>query len=233
MAIPPRDRLIVALDLPDVASAERLVEKLGDSLSFYKIGYELAFAGGLPFVRTLADAGKKVFLDLKLHDIGNTVSRAVERAAGLGAAFLTVHAFPQTMKAAVEGRGNSLLKILAVTVLTSWDDDDLKEAGYLLSVRDLVLKRAEQAKRFGVDGIVASAVEATDIRKKLGNSLLLVTPGIRPVGTDTGDQKRTLTPKAAIKSGADYLVVGRPVTGAKDPRAVAEAIVEEISAALI
>jgi orotidine-5'-phosphate decarboxylase len=233
LAIPPRDRLIVALDLPDVASAERLVEKLGDSLSFYKIGYELAFAGGLPLVRTLADAGKKVFLDLKLHDIGNTVSRAVERAAGLGAAFLTVHAFPQTMKAAVEGRGNSLLKILAVTVLTSWDDDDLKEAGYLLSVRDLVLKRAEQAKRFGVDGIVASAVEATDIRKKLGNSLLLVTPGIRPVGTDTGDQKRTLTPRAAIKSGADYLVVGRPVTGAKDPRAVAEAIVEEISAALI
>jgi orotidine-5'-phosphate decarboxylase len=233
LAIPPRDRLIVALDLPDVASAERLVEKLGDSLSFYKIGYELAFAGGLPFVRTLADAGKKVFLDLKLHDIGNTVSRAVERAAGLGAAFLTVHAFPQTMKAAVEGRGNSLLKILAVTVLTSWDDDDLKEAGYLLSVRDLVLKRAEQAKRFGVDGIVASAVEATDIRKKIGNSLLLVTPGIRPAGIDTGDQKRTLTPKAAIKSGADYLVVGRPVTGAKDPRAVAEAIVEEISAALI
>jgi len=232
LAIPLRDRLIVALDLPDVGSAERLVEKLGESLSFYKIGYELAFAGGLPLVRKLADAGKKVFLDLKLHDIGNTVSHAVERAGELGAAFLTVHAFPQTMKAAVEGRGKSMLKIIAVTVLTSWDDHDLKEAGYLLSVRDLVLKRAEQAKSLGLDGIVASAAEATDIREKIGGSMLLVTPGIRPVGSDIGDQKRTVTPKAAIKSGADYLVVGRPVTGAKDPRAAAEAIVAEISAAL-
>ncbi len=231
MPISPRDRLIVALDLPDVAAAEAMVEKLGGAVSFYKIGFELALAGGIPFAETLARSGKKVFLDLKLHDIANTVTRATERAAELGAAFLTVHAFPPTMHAAVEGRGKSALKILAVTVLTSWDDDDLKAAGYSLSVRYMVRRRAEQAREIGVDGIVASAAEAAELRKQIG-SMLLVTPGIRPPGEAAGDQKRIVTPKAAIRAGSDYLVVGRPVVAASDPKAAAEAIVAEIASAL-
>jgi orotidine-5'-phosphate decarboxylase len=229
--IPPRDRLIVALDLPDVAAAEAMVEKLGDAVSFYKVGFELALAGGIPFTQALARSGKKVFLDLKLHDIANTVARATERAAALGATFLTVHAFPPTMRAAVEGRGKSQLKLLAVTVLTSWDDADLKEAGYSLSVKDLVRKRAEEAREIGIDGLVASASEAADLRKKIG-SMLLVTPGIRPAGGAAGDQKRIVTPTDAIAAGADHLVVGRPVLAARDPKVAAEAIVAEIAKAL-
>lgn len=231
MPIPLRDRLIVALDLPDVRAAEGMVEKLGDAVSFYKVGFELALAGGLPFAQALARSGKKVFLDLKLHDIANTVARATERAAELGATFLTVHAFPPTMRAAVEGRGKSALKILAVTVLTSWDDNDLEEAGYSHSVRDLVRMRAEQAREIGIDGLVASAAEAADLRKKIG-AMLLVTPGIRPAGGAAGDQKRIVTPTEAIKAGADHLVVGRPVLSADDPKAAAEAIVAEIAGAL-
>jgi orotidine-5'-phosphate decarboxylase len=229
--IPPRDRLIVALDLPDVAAAEAMVGKLGNAVSFYKIGFELALAGGIPFAQALARSGKKVFLDLKLHDIANTVARATERAAELGAAFLTVHAFPPTMRAALEGRGKSALKILAVTVLTSWDDADLKQAGYARSVKDLVRMRAEQAREIGIDGIVASAAEAANLRKKIG-LMLLVTPGIRPFGGAAGDQKRIVTPTDAIKAGSDYLVVGRPVLGANDPKAAAEAIVAEVAEAL-
>lgn len=233
MSIPARERLIVALDFPEVAAAEKLVVGLDGAASFYKIGYELALAkDGLVFAEMLARSGKKVFLDLKLHDIGNTVSRAVERAAERSMTFLTVHAFPQTMRAAVQGRGNSKLKLLAVTVLTSWDDNDLKEAGYEMSVSDLVLKKAAQAKEIGIDGIVASAAEAAPIRKKAGGETLIVTPGIRLTGGDAGDQKRIVTPKDAIKAGADYLVVGRPVTAAADPKAAVEAIVGEISAAL-
>jgi len=226
-----RDRLIVALDLPDVRAAEGMVEKLGDAVSFYKVGFELALAGGLPFAQALARSGKKVFLDLKLHDIANTVARATERAAELGATFLTVHAFPPTMRAAVEGRGKSALKILAVTVLTSWDDADLKAAGYSHSVRDLVRMRAEQAREIGIDGLVASAAEAAALRSKIG-AMLLVTPGIRPAGGAAGDQKRIVTPTEAIKAGADHLVVGRPVLSADDPKAAAEAIVAEIASAL-
>lgn len=231
MPIPLRDRLIVALDLPDARAAATMVEKLGDAVSFYKIGFELALAGGIPFAQALARSGKKVFLDLKLHDIANTVARATGRAGELGAAFLTVHAFPPTMRAAVEGRGKSALKLLAVTVLTSWDDADLKEAGYALAVKDLVRKRAEQAREIGIDGIVASAAEAADLRTKIG-SMLLVTPGIRPAGGAADDQKRIVTPKDAIKAGADHLVVGRPVLAARDPKAAAEAIVAEIASAL-
>jgi orotidine-5'-phosphate decarboxylase len=229
--IPLRDRLIVALDLPDVAAAEAMVEKLGDAVSFYKIGFELVLAGGIPFAQTLARSGKKVFLDLKLHDIANTVARATERAAELGATFLTVHAFPPTMEAAVEGRGKSALRILAVTVLTSWDDDDLKAAGYSLTVRYMVQRRAEQAREIGIDGLVASAAEAAELRKKIG-SMLLVTPGIRSAGDAAGDQKRIATPADAIKAGADYLVVGRPVLAAPDPKVTAEAIVAEIAKTL-
>ena len=231
-SIAPKDRLIVALDLPGVAEAEALIARLGDSVSFYKIGYQLAYAGGLPLVQKLSGAGKKVFLDLKMHDIGNTIARGVENVARLGATFLTVHAYPQTMKAAVEARGPKL-KILAVTVLTSYDDGDLHAAGYRLSVSDLVEARAQQAQVLGVDGIVCSAEEAAHIRKIVGHQVRLVTPGIRPAGAATGDQKRVMTPGRAIAAGADYLVVGRPILEAADPKAAAEAIQTEIKQALV
>ena len=230
-SIPPRDRLIVALDVPSVAAAEAMIARLGDSVTFYKIGYQLGYAGGFPLVRKLADAGKKVFLDLKLHDIGNTVAKGVESVAGLGATFLTVHAYPQTMKAAVEARAGSNLKILAVTVLTSYDDADLQAAGYRLGVSDLVKIRAEQAKAIGIDGLVCSAEEAANLRTIAGSQMSLVTPGIRPAGSAAGDQKRIMTPSRAIAAGADYLVVGRPVMEAADPKAAADAIVSEIQQA--
>ncbi|VIO64968.1 Orotidine 5'-phosphate decarboxylase [Bradyrhizobium ivorense] len=230
--IAPRDRLIVALDLPSVAAAEAMIDRLGDSVSFYKIGYQLGYAGGLPLARELAGRGKKVFLDLKLHDIGNTVARGVESVAALGATFLTVHAYPQTMKAAVEARAGASLKILAVTVLTSYDDNDLQAAGYGLKVSDLVEARARQAQAIGVDGIVSSPEEAAAIRKIVGHEMNLVTPGIRPAGSATGDQKRIMTPARAIAAGADYLVVGRPVVEADDPKAAAEAIHAEVAQAL-
>ena len=227
-----RDHLGVALDLPSVADAERMVAKLGDTVSFYKIGYELAFSGGIAFAGELAQSGKKIFLDLKLHDIANTVERATDRAAALGAAFLTVHAFPQTMRAAVAGRGKSALKILAVTVLTSWDDGDVAEAGYALSLHGLVHKRADEARAAGGDGLVASAAEAAELRARVGKSLLLVTPGIRPAGGAAQDQKRVVTPAAAVLAGVDHMVVGRPITAAADPKAAAQAIVDEIASAL-
>jgi orotidine-5'-phosphate decarboxylase len=230
--IAPKDRLIVALDLPGVAAADALVAKLGDSVSFYKIGYQLAYAGGLPFTRELVNAGKKVFVDLKLHDIGNTVARGVESIATLGATFLTVHAYPQTMKAAVEARAGSDLKILAVTVLTSYDDGDLHAAGYRFTVSDLVEARAQQAQVLGVDGLVSSPEEAASLRKIVGHQMQLVTPGIRPAGSASGDQKRIMTPSRAITAGADYLVVGRPITEATDPLRAAEAIQAEIAEAL-
>jgi orotidine-5'-phosphate decarboxylase len=230
--IAPRDRLIVPLDLPSVALAEAMIARLGDSVTFYKIGYQLAYAGGLPLVGQLADSGKKVFVDLKLHDIGNTVARGVESVAALGATFLTVHAYPQTMKAAVEGRAGSGLKILAVTVLTSYDDGDLHAAGYRLGVSDLVEARAQQAQVLGVDGLVCSAEEAASLHKIVGHQMVLVTPGIRPSGAASGDQKRIMTPARAIAAGADYLVVGRPVLQAADPKAAADAIQAEILQAL-
>jgi len=231
VAIDARERLIVALDLPSVQAAESMVSRLGDSVSFYKVGYQLAFAGGLPFASRLIAAGKQVFLDLKLHDIGNTVEKGVESVARLGAAFLTVHAYPQTMKAAAEGRGNSNLRILAVTVLTSYDDADLAAAGYEMSVPELAAARAAQAHDIGIDGLVCSAEEAANLRSVAGPGMVLVTPGIRPAGSATGDQKRIMTPARAIEAGADYLVVGRPVTEAADPRQAADAIVAEIKQA--
>jgi orotidine-5'-phosphate decarboxylase len=230
--IDPRDRLIVALDLPSVEAAEAMIGRLGDAVTFYKIGYQLAYAGGLPLIRQLADRGKKVFADLKLHDIGNTVGRGVESIAKSGATFLTVHAYPQTMKAAVEARGPDL-KILAVTVLTSYDDGDLHAAGYRLNVSDLVEARAQQAQVLGVDGIVCSPEEAAHLHKIVGHQMHLVTPGIRPAGAATGDQKRIMTPGRAIAAGADYLVVGRPVVEAADPKATAEAIHAEIKQSLV
>ena len=230
--IAPKDRLIVALDLPSVDAAEAMIARLGDSVTFYKIGYRLAYAGGLPLVTKLAERGKKVFLDLKLHDIGNTVSQGVESVTRLGATFLTVHAYPQTMKGAVEGRGSSKLKLLAVTVLTSYNDEDLQASGFRLGVSELVAARAQQAQVLGIDGLVSSPEEAGTLRKIVGHQMHLVTPGIRPAGAAIGDQKRIMTPSRAIVAGADYLVVGRPVVEAADPRAVADAIQAEIAQAL-
>jgi orotidine-5'-phosphate decarboxylase len=228
MPIAPRERLIVALDLSSVEAAEALVVRLGDAVSFYKIGYQLAYAGGLSYAQKLTGAGKQVFLDLKLHDIGNTVAQGVKSVAALGVTFLTVHAYPQTMQAAVEARGG-MLRILGVTVLTSYDDNDLQAAGYETSVKALVARRAEQARALGVDGLVCSPEEAANVRAIAGAGMALVTPGIRPTGAEAGDQKRIMTPAAAIAAGADYLVVGRPIVAASDPRAAAEAIVAEIA----
>ncbi|HYC17964.1 MAG TPA: orotidine-5'-phosphate decarboxylase [Pseudolabrys sp.] len=231
MSLDARERLIVALDVPSVKAAEAMVARLGESVQFYKIGYQLAFAGGLPLVPGLVAAGKQVFLDLKLHDIANTVAKGVESVAQLGATFLTVHAYPQTMKAAVEGKRGSKLRILAVTVLTSYDDADLVAAGYELKVKELAAARAAQARDAGVDGLVCSAEEAAALRGIAGPGMVLVTPGIRPAGSASGDQKRIMTPARAISAGADYLVVGRPVIEAGDPKAAADAIVAEIKQA--
>jgi orotidine-5'-phosphate decarboxylase len=228
----PRQRLIVALDLPSVQAAEAMVSRLGDAVVFYKIGYQLAFAGGLPFAAGLIAAGKQVFLDLKLHDIANTVSKGVESVAQLGATFLTVHAYPQTMQAAIEGKAGSKLKILAVTVLTSYDDADLFAAGSKLGVSALVAQRAGQARDLNIDGLVCSAEEAANLRKIVGPGMTLVTPGIRPAGSGKDDQKRVMTPGNAIGAGADYLVVGRPIVEAANPKAAAEGIVSEIEQAI-
>jgi orotidine-5'-phosphate decarboxylase len=230
MPIEPRERLIVALDVSSVEAARTMVARLGDAASFYKIGYQLAVAGGLDYARALIDAGKRVFLDLKLHDIGNTVAHGVEGAARLGASFLTVHGYPQTMQAAVDARKGEL-RILAVTVLTSFNDADLAAAGYDVTVPELAAKRAAQARDIGVDGLVCAAEEAANLRSIVGQKLNLVTPGIRPAGAAVGDQKRVATPAAAIAAGADYLVVGRPIVAAADPKAAADAIVAEIAAA--
>src|SRR5438046_2974133 len=226
-----RERLIVARDVPTITAAEALVARLGESVSFYKIGYQLAFAGGIDFARVLASAGKQIFLDLKLHDIGNTVARGVESVARLGASFLTVHAYPQTMHAAVDARKGSPLRLLAVTVLTSYDDADLAAAGYDFTVSELVGERAAHARDVGIDGLVCSGEDAAILRSKIGAGMILVTPGIRPAGAAAGDQKRVMTPAAAIAGGADYLVVGRPIIAAPDPKAAADAIIAEIGTA--
>ncbi|KFG67369.1 orotidine-5'-phosphate decarboxylase [Microvirga sp. BSC39] len=227
-----RDRLIIGLDVPSVEEARALVERIGDAGTFYKIGYQLAYAGGFEFARDLIGQGKKVFLDLKLHDIGNTVEEGVRSVARLGATFLTVHAYPQTVRAAVAGKAGTDLKILAVTVLTSYDDDDLVEAGYApVPAADLVARRAEQARDAGIDGIVCAATEAQRVRAIVGRNRLIVTPGIRPAGADAGDQKRIVTPAEGIRLGANHLVVARPIVKAADPRAAAQAIVRDIAGA--
>ena len=232
--ISPRDRLIVALDMASTDEAERLIARIGDAASFYKIGYRLGYAGGLALAERLVRDGHKVFLDLKLHDIGNTVEEGVQSLAGIGATFLTVHAYPQTMRAAAAGRdkAGTGLKILGVTVLTSYDDADAREAGYASSVADLVAARAAAAGAIGIDGIVCSAAEAPQVRAILGPDRLIVTPGIRPAGAEIGDQKRVVTPAEAMRAGVDHVVVGRPITGAADPRDVAPRIVDEMAAAL-
>ncbi len=226
-----RERMIVALDVDDPAAAIDMVARIGDAVSFYKIGYQLAFGGGLPLARDLAASGRGVFLDMKLHDIGQTVAKGVERIAALGVTYLTVHAYPQTMRAAAAAARGSGLRILAVTVLTSWDQADAEAAGYAMPIADLVARRADQALEAGVDGLILSPVEVAAMRVRVGDTLELITPGVRPAGADKGDQKRVMTPGEAIAAGADRLVVGRPVTHAPDPRAAAAAIVAEIAAA--
>ncbi len=226
-----RERMIVALDVASVGQARAIVDAIGGEAGFYKVGHQLAFAGGLDFVRELKQRGKKVFLDLKLLDIDNTVEKGVESVLALGADMLTIHAYPQAMAAAVRAAAGSQLCLLAVTVLTSMDDGDLAEAGYAFGARELVLRRALQAMECGMGGIVCSAQEVGAVRQAVGGHMALVTPGIRPAGSDKGDQKRVMTPAQAIAAGSTHLVVGRPVTGAADPAEAARKIVAEISAA--
>ena len=232
LKIPLSSRLIVALDVSSPEEARALIKRLGDVVSFYKIGYQLAYSGGLPLVRELADSGKQVFLDLKLHDIPNTVEKGVEAATKLGATFLTVHAYKPTLKAAVQGRGASPLKILGVTVLTSWDEGDIEGAGYRLGLVELIRQRTVDTRGAGADGVIVSAREAPLVRTAVGRDLLIVTPGIRPSGSAVGDQKRAVTPAEAIKLGVDHMVVGRPIIAAPDPAGAARAVSAEIAGAL-
>ena len=225
-------RLIVALDLPTRREAEAMVERLGPAISFYKVGLQLLAAGdGMAFARALKDAGGQVFADWKLHDIGATVEKAAAVLAEGGACdFLTVHAEPQVMAAAVRGRGDAPLRILGVTVLTSLDDADLKALGYGLDVRALVERRIRQAVEAGADGVIASPHEAALARQIGGPDFLVVTPGVRPAGASLDDQARAAAPADALRNGASHLVVGRPITAATDPRAAAEAIAAEMAA---
>ena len=226
-----RDHLIVGLDVPNIGEAEAIVKKLGSSVDYYKIGYQLVFAGGLEFARDLAREGKKIFLDMKLLDIDNTVASGVENIAKMGITMLTLHAYPKAMRAAVEAAKGSNLRLLGVTVLTSMDEGDLIEAGYEYDPHTLVLRRAEQARRAGMGGIVCSAEEASAVRRVVGPDLAIVTPGIRPTGSDPGDQKRVMTPSEAIRAGASHLVVARPIVKAPDPREAVGSILAEIEAA--
>lgn len=229
----PRDRLIVALDVPNVEQAKVLIDTLGDRVGVYKIGLELLFSGGFKLAQELARDGRTIFLDAKLLDIEATVECATAAIARSGAAFLTVHALDaKTLDAAVRGRASTKLKLLGVTVLTNLERDDLKEQGVDRDPQELAIYRAMLAQEAGFDGVVASGQEAAALRQALGPGMLIVTPGIRPQGSDTQDQARAVTPRSAIEAGADYLVVGRPITRAPDPRAAAEAIVGEIAAAL-
>ena len=232
MSLSPRDRLIVPLDVPSLEDARAIIADLGEAVSFYKIGYQLGYAGGFDLARELIAEGKDVFMDLKLLDIDNTIEKGVVSISTLGAKFLTIHAYPKAMRAAVAGKAGSSLNLLGVTVLTSMDDADLVDAGYRYTAAELVAKRAADARAAGIDGIVCSAQEAEAMREIVGPDIAIVTPGIRPAGTDVGDQKRVMTPKRAIAAGADYLVVGRPILAADDRKAMALSIVDDISAAL-
>lgn len=226
-------KLIVALDMPDSRKALAVVEMLSGDARLYKVGHELIYSDGLIFARALADAGMGIFLDAKLLDIPNTVERATANIDKLGMTFVTVHGTDRkTLDAAVRGRGAGKMKLLAITVLTSIEQADLADQGLAISVPELVLKRARMAKDAGFDGVVASPREAAAIRAELGSDFLIVTPGIRPSGAQAGDQQRTATPGDAIAAGADYIVVGRPITEAVDPKAAVASIVAEIEAAL-
>nr|WP_319384863.1 orotidine-5'-phosphate decarboxylase [uncultured Roseibium sp.] len=229
------DRLMLPVDVPTIKDAEALVSRTEDRVGVYKIGMELQFAGGLEFARDLAADGKKIFLDVKLHDIDNTITHAIRNVARMGMTFVTLHGYPKTMRAAVRGladEGNPALCLLGVTVLTSMDEDDLVAAGYRGPVADVVAARAKDARDAGMGGIVCAATEAQKMRAILQDELVIVTPGIRPKGSSAGDQRRVMTPEDAIRAGSDYLVVGRPISRADDPGAAADAVVAEIEAAL-
>ena len=223
-------QIIIALDVASAEEARSLVDALGDSADFYKVGSELYAVAGMSFVRELKARGKRVFLDLKLYDIGEQVKRAVTAISAAGVDFLTIHAVKQVMEAAVEGRGPAL-KLLAVTVLTSFDEGDLRDDGHTLGLADLVERRVGNAMAAGVDGIVCSGLEVAKVRKLTGPGMTLVIPGVRSAGKSAGDQKRVATPAQAIADGADYLVVGRQVTRAADPRAELLKILDEVCTA--
>jgi len=224
-------RLIVPLDLPTRADAEAMVERLGEAISFYKIGLQLLASGGMDMAKDLKRSGRSVFLDWKLHDIGATVEKATAAIIASGACdFLTVHAQPQVMAAAVRGRaGAKEAKILGVTVLTSLSEDDVKAIGYGMPIAELVERRIRQALDAGVDGVVASPHEAALARRIGGPDFLVVTPGVRPNWAKADDQARAATPEGAIAAGASHLVCGRPITAAEDPKAAAESIAHDIA----
>ncbi len=223
--------IIVALDVESAGDARALVRRLTPRVNFYKVGMELYAAAGVDFVRELVDQGLEVFLDLKFYDIPETVRRAVAQVARTGVRFLTIHAVPSVMRAAVEGKGGSKLDLLAVTVLTSFGPEDLADLGYTCGASDLVATRALQAAQADVDGIVCSPLEVAAVRDIVGPDLSLVTPGVRSAGSDKGDQKRVATPAEAVRNGADYVVIGRQITRAADPAAEAVRVLEEIASA--
>lgn len=227
-SLPADSRVYVALDLPSVKRAEAMVDALGDHVKSYKIGLQLLPIGGVELGQRLKAAGKNVFYDFKFHDIDATVEKATRSVAGLGADLLTVHARPDVMRAAVAGRGDSALKLLGVTVLTSLDKAALEDIGYHDSAQDLVMRRVNQAVAAGMDGVVSSPLEAAAIRAVVPQGFLVVTPGVRLPGGDKGDQKRVATPYTALTSGASHLVVGRPITQAADPAAAAQAVLRNI-----
>jgi len=224
-----RSPIIVALDVETAEEARALVARLGPAVAFYKVGMELYAAAGMEFVRELVAQGKEVFLDMKYYDIGETVRRAVAQVARTGVRFLTVHAVGQVMRAAVEGRGTSGLKLLGVTVLTSFDRNDLEEDGYPGGVSSLVERRARNAVAAGMDGMVVSPLEAARVRAIGGPDRIVVTPGVRSAGAARGDQKRVATPAQAVRDGADYVVMGRQITRAADPAAEVARVLEEIA----
>lgn len=221
--------IIVALDLESASAARYVIEQLGDAACFYKVGLELYTASGMELVRELKSAGKRVFLDLKLYDIGETVKRAVAQVAQSGADFLSIHGSNAVMQAAVSGKGGALLKLLAITVLTSFDESDLRQLGYPCNVRDLVDLRVRNAMASGVDGVVCSPLEVAGVRAITGPKAVLVTPGVRSAGAGAGDQKRVATPAEAIASGASYLVMGRQITRAADPRQEMQRVLAELN----
>lgn len=223
-----RNPIIVALDVDSASAARALVAKLDSKINFFKVGLELYAAAGIDFVRELVDQGKDVFLDLKFYDIGETVKRAVAQVAGTGVRFLTVHGSTAIMRAAVEGRGSHELKLLAVTVLTSFDHQDLADLGISCSPSELVALRVRKAMDVGMDGVIASALEASAVRALTGQRAILVTPGVRSPGAAKGDQKRVATPAEAIRNGADYLVMGRQITNCPDPAAEVDRVLAEI-----
>jgi orotidine-5'-phosphate decarboxylase len=230
--MPTTNPIIVALDFANVQDARALVSQLGQAVNFYKVGMELYAAAGMPFVLELIGEGKQVFLDLKLYDIGETVKRTVAQVARTEVRFLTIHAINPVMRAAIEGRGRTSLKLMAVTVLTSFDQQDVTDMGHPCSLSELVALRARNAIELGMDGIVCSALDAAAVRKIAGPDAILVTPGVRSSNADKGDQKRVATPAEAIAAGANYIVIGREVTRASDPAEQVARITEDTRASL-